>query len=334
MLSHMQNHLKIFICSRCGGKLRLKSKAIFCLKCHHQFQVKDDIPLLFYLHNQSEETDDITQKIKNFYEQTPFPNYDGLETVNDLINKSKRNIFTRLLNEQIPFNLRVLEIGCGTGQLSSFLGIPHRHVFGTDMSVNSLKLAQNFKQRHELNRVGFYQMNLFKPIFKSQSFSLVICNGVLHHTNDPFKGFQSIAKLVKPGGYIMIGLYHRYGRLITDARRFIFNITGDIFKFLDPRLKDKTGKKKKDTWFLDQYKNPHESKHTFKEVLNWLDRTEFEFINSIPQLKAFTSFSTQEKLFEKHSRGNWLDHLYVNFKLLMTGGREGGLFIMIGRKKV
>lgn len=333
MFAHIKDHLAIFICPACGSKLSFKTKIISCSKCYQQFMVKNSIPLMFWSDDQSEKTSNITQAVKNFYEQTPFPNYDGLETVNDLINKSKSNIFTRILNEQIPFNIRILEVGCGTGQLSNFLGIAHRYVFGTDISVNSLKLAQDFKQRHGLNRVGFYQMNLFKPIFKPQSFSLVICNGVLHHTSDPSKGFQSIAKLVRPGGYIMIGLYHRYGRLITDTRRFIFKITGDIFKFLDPMLKNKTGEIKRDTWFLDQYKNPHESKHTFKEVLSWFDKAEFEFINSIPHLKAFASFSSEEKLFKKHLKGGWFDYLFTNFKLLMTGGKEGGLFIMIGRKK-
>ena len=35
-------------------------------------------------------------------------------------------------------------------------------------------------------------MNLFKPCFKPEQFDVVLCNGVLHHTADPWGGFQSI----------------------------------------------------------------------------------------------------------------------------------------------
>ena len=42
---------------------------------------------------------------------------------------------------------------------------------------------------------------------------------------------------MKPGGYLLVGLYHRYGRLITDFRRQLFRFTRDRFTFLDPNLR-------------------------------------------------------------------------------------------------
>ncbi len=272
--------------------------------------------------------------VKQFYEKTPFPNYEELENVGNLIQKAQRGVFARLLNEQIPFNIGVLEVGCGTGQLSNFLGVAHRIVFGIDLCLNSLRLGQEFKKKNDLERVGFYQMNLFRPIFREESFPLVICSGVLHHTSDPFTGFRSISRLVRKGGYILIGLYNRYGRITTDIRRMIFKIFNDRLRFLDPRLRCKDiGDLKKLTWFMDQYKNPHESKHTIGEVLRWFDETGFDFANSIPKSKAFEVFSENEKLFKLNPRGNWLDHFFVETHLLFTGSKEGGFFLMIGRRK-
>jgi SAM-dependent methyltransferase len=133
----------------------------------------------------------------------------------------------------------VLEAGCGTGQLSNFLGIrAERTVYGTDICLNSLKLGQAFKEKNHLDNVTFLQMNLFKPVFKPETFDIIVSNGVLHHTGDPFLGFQTLSRLVKKGGYIVIGLYNKYGRLTTDFRRFIFKIFPNRFQFLDPRLKD------------------------------------------------------------------------------------------------
>ncbi len=239
-----------------------------------------------------------------------------------------------LLNEQIPFNIRVLEVGCGTGQLTNFLSTASRSVFGIDICLNSLKIARNFQEKNNLKRAGFYQMNLFRPIFKDEAFPLVICNGVLHHTNDPFAGFQSILRLTKKGGYIIIGLYNKYGRLTTDLRRIIFKVLGERFMSLDPRLrKDDMSDLKKYAWFEDQYHNPHESKHTIGEVLRWFDRSGVEFINSIPKLKAFKTFSENEPLFKQDLRGNLVDHFLVQARLMLSGSQEGGLFLMIGRRR-
>jgi SAM-dependent methyltransferase len=230
----------------------------------------------------------------------------------------------------------IIEIGCGTGQLSNFLGlISGRTVVGADISVNSLKLGQQFKENTHIDNVAFLQMNLFRPVFKPDSFDLVICNGVLHHTSDPFLGFQSIARLVRKGGFIIVGLYNKYGRLLTDVRRLVFRYTSNRFKFLDPRLRsENVSDIRKHTWFMDQYKNPHESEHTIGQVLEWFDRSGFEFINSIPKAKAFEQFSPKENLFKTNPRGGLLDHFLVQLGFLLRGSKEGGLFIMIGRRRI
>jgi SAM-dependent methyltransferase len=333
MLNHLSNNLDIFMCPACRGDLKLINGEIKCTECPNHYPVEDGIPLFFVPNEWDGTKTDVSKVVKNFYEKTPFPNYEESDNIESLMRKAQKGIFPRLLDEQVPFNLRVLEVGCGTGQLSNFLGIAHRTVFGTDMCLNSLKLGRQFKKQNGLKRVGFYQMNLFRPVFREESFPLVICNGVLHHTSDPFAGFQSISKLVKKDGFIIVGLYNKYGRITTDMRRIIFKVFNDRFKFLDPRLRQKgVGDLKKLSWFMDQYKNPQESKHTIGEVLKWFDKTGFEFVNSIPKSNAFEAFSENEKLFKPHPKGNGLDHFLVQMHLMFTGSQEGGFFQMIGRK--
>jgi ubiquinone/menaquinone biosynthesis C-methylase UbiE len=334
MLEQMIENLNIFMCPACGGDLEIKDIRVICSKCHNSYKIENNIPLLFWPDECDSSRKNVTNIVKSFYEETPFPNYEDLESVGDLVEKARRSVFMHLLNEQVPFNMRVLEVGCGTGQLTNFLSSASRTVFGADMCLNSLKLAQNFKEKNSLKKAGFYQMNLFKPIFKDESFPLVICSGVLPCASDPFKGFQTIARLVKKDGYIIIGLYNKYGRIITDIRRAIFKILGERFAFLDPRLRDNNiGGIKKHTWFLDQYKHPYESKQTIGEVLRWFDSSGFDFINSVPKSEAWQAFSKDEPLFKQNPRGNRLDHILVQTKLIFTGSSEGGFFLMIGRKR-
>ena len=331
--AHLKQHLEIFKCPICDGKIELLDNKVECTICSHQFEIKDGLPLMFVPNEWDKSKKDVTLDMKNFYEGSPFPNYDDIDDAGTLMKKSQTGVFAKMLNDQIPFNIRVLEVGTGTGQLSNFLSIAQRSVFGVDMTINSLMLANQFKEKNNLNRAGFYQMNLFKPIFKEKSFPLVICIGVLHHTSDPFGGFKSIARLVADNGYIVIGLYHTYGRLITDTRRMIFNLSGNHFKWLDPNLKNlKVNKKKKMSWFNDQYKNPHESKHTIGEVLRWFKETGFEFMYGIPNPVFSQQFSGNDAMFRKHQPGNIMDHFLVQFKMIFEGSRQGGFFIMIGKK--
>src|SRR6056300_1750032 len=88
----------------------------------------------------------ITYAQKKFYEEIKFPNYDGLESYNDLLDKAgKTNHFADILDNSIDYNSSVLEVGCGTGQLSLFLKRFNRKLVGIDLSIPSLELANKFK---------------------------------------------------------------------------------------------------------------------------------------------------------------------------------------------
>jgi SAM-dependent methyltransferase/uncharacterized protein YbaR (Trm112 family) len=326
-------HLELFACPRCGDELLEEAAEIACRSCAQRFAVDDGIARLYWPNEWEPGKTDVTAAVKEFYEETPFPNYDDFDSVASLAAKARQGLFARLLDEQVPPGVRVLECGCGTAQLSNFLSLGTRSVFATDMSMSSLRLGQAFARRHQLGRVHFVQMNLFRPAFRPESFPLVISNGVLHHTSDPFLAFQSIARLLKPGGYLLVGLYHRYGRLITDARRMLFRLSANRLRFLDPNLRStRSSEARKQAWFADQYRHPHESKHTIGQTLRWLDRTGLRFVKSVPISRPFRSFAPDERLFVPDEPGNAFDRLLVELGMVATGSREGGFFTVIAQR--
>lgn len=293
----------------------------------------DGIPSLF-VPNDASFAGDVTEKIKAFYEATPFPNYDGFDSRESLAAKARRGVFAALLDEQLPEGALVLEAGCGTGQLSNFLGMSwRRKVFAGDICMNSLRLAKGFADRHDIRNVGFLQMNLFRPPFRDGSFDVVISNGVLHHTGDCEAGFRSILAKLKPGGHIIIGLYNRLGRLPTLWKRSAFRAFGPKLYFLDPRLRDWSREPDRiRAWFMDQYRHPHETRHSMDEVLGWFERHGVDFVNGIPHLDG-SAFAESERLFANHVPGSTPSRFMTQFGMLVSGGRDGGLFVMIGRKR-
>lgn len=274
----------------------------------------------------------VADEIKAFYEENPFPNYDEMETVGSLIEKSLARGFPEMLNQSIPPHTTVLEVGCGTGQLGNFLSIAQRRVLSVDMCLNSLRLGQRFKVQNQLGRVTFAQMNLFRLPLKPAKFDVVICTGVLHHTADPREGYRRMLSFVRPGGHVIIGLYNRFSRLQTRLRRHLFRVMGDRFARLDPYLRrHRMADEKYRAWFMDQYRNPHESLHTMDEVLRWFDETGVRFVRALPSTVFGSRFELdyRRSLFEEEPRGSRADRLLAQLHAMMTD-TEGGLFITIG----
>lgn len=290
-----------------------------------EYKFFKDIPDLFL-----EDGNSLTKIQSDFYNDVKFPNYDNVEGFGSLLDKSRRSIFVKKLDDEIPMGSNILEAGCGTGQLSIALSRYARQIYGIDLSKGSLIEAKQFINSNDIKSVHLFRMNIFKLFFKENTFDVIISNGVLHHTYNPKLAFSKLVRVLKPGGIIVIGLYHRYGRIIQKIRQSLIKNFGDSFKFLDKRFREKISYKKKYAWFLDQYKNPSETTHTYLEVLNWFKVENIEFLSSIP-----FDFNPENKLFQKREAKNrfeiFLNEISLAFNLNQIY-QEGSFFVMIGKK--
>lgn len=326
-------YLHLLRCPRCAQPLSQEDQTLLCPDCGERYPIEDGVPHLSVPGVESS-VEEVGERVRAFYEENPFPDYEDFDSLASLLDKARKGVFAKLLDEQIPFGCRILECGCGTGQLSNFLGIAHRTVIGTDMTLNSLALARRFREQHQLERVFFLQMNLFRPCFPPASFDFVISNGVLHHTADARAGFASLARLVKPGGCLIAGLYHRYGRLATDLRRILFRLGGERWAKLDPRLRrGNLGGAKQRAWLADQYRNPHERKFTIGQSLKWLEPNGLTLVKTIPKTRLGEPFAADEELLEPEEAAGPLSRSLIEWGQALTGAHEGGFFILIARRK-
>ncbi len=131
-----------------GEVMRFESGQALCHVTGQRFVKTDGIWQMFWPHDGIAQKRDVTEMVKAFYEETPFPNYDDHDTVRSLIEKARKGMYAQMLNRSIPYNTTVLEVGCGTGQLTNFLGIGCRRVVGADMCLNSfMSSARSFAAR-------------------------------------------------------------------------------------------------------------------------------------------------------------------------------------------
>jgi len=66
-------------------------------------------------------------------------------------------------------------------------------------------------------------------------------------------------------------------------------------------------------------------------VIEWFDRVHVEPLMSIPMV-GNREFDEDTQLFEMHPMGTRLDRVATELNMLLEGGTDGGLYIMIGRK--
>ena len=94
-----------------------------------------------------------TEIVRRFYERAPFPDYPSRATLSWLRARAERSEFARLIDRAIPGNARVVEIGCGTGQMSLYLAHADRVVIGADLTRESLRLGVEAARRFDLDQI-------------------------------------------------------------------------------------------------------------------------------------------------------------------------------------
>ena len=170
-------------------------------------------------------SDNSTKKVIDFYKESPFPNYKLDDNKLSILEKGNNNTLAFQFKKFIGFKKTVLEVGCGTGQLSNYFSIGTNNIIiGLDPTIESLNLANNFAIKNEIKNISFVNADVFDDVLSDEFFDFIWCNGVLHHTKDPYQAFKILIKSLKKKGYVLIGLYNKIGRLRTLFRRMMFKI--------------------------------------------------------------------------------------------------------------
>lgn len=111
------------------------------------------------------------------------------------------------LDESIVKGKKCFDGGCGHGALE------YRLAKLNAVDVTGFDLHPEIEEGRfmDLPHVHFVQGSLLEIPLPDNSFDLVVSSGVIHHTVDPEKSFSEMARILKPGGLLVLGVYGKHG---------------------------------------------------------------------------------------------------------------------------
>ena len=123
-------------------------------------------------------------------------------------------------------DMKVLDVGCSTGHLLAAL----KGKVKTRIAVELNKEEAGFVRKTQ--KIKVYSDPIETVVIPEGPFDLVVSARVLEHVDDPLTFMKSIARHVKPGGYVYIDIPN-----LDDALLSVFNVEGyENFYFREPHV--------------------------------------------------------------------------------------------------
>jgi SAM-dependent methyltransferase len=138
----------------------------------------------------------------------------------------------------------ILSAGCGTGQRSIAMAgkFGAGHMLAVDLSLASLGYARRKSDEMGL-AITYAQADILELATIGRQFDVIESLGVLHHLTDPWAGWVTLLSLLRPSGFMLLGLYSERARApVTAARahaaeRGLGGSAGDIRRFREELIR-------------------------------------------------------------------------------------------------
>jgi len=117
------------------------------------------------------------------------------------------NIYAKKLVKRNFVNGKILDMGCGSGEMMVALAsyFPECEITGIDISHPLLEYASRLKIIHHLNdRVQFINGDVKKMAFEDNYFDVAFNVNMVHFIDDPIPMLNELERVLKPDGYLFI----------------------------------------------------------------------------------------------------------------------------------
>ncbi|MBZ2174549.1 class I SAM-dependent methyltransferase [Schnuerera sp. xch1] len=109
---------------------------------------------------------------------------------------------------KVKEGMKILDIGCGTGNFSIKLAKMGCEVVAIDISNEMLKVAKSKAKKENLD-IEFHNMNVYDLKFEDEYFDGVLSITAFEFVNNPKRAMIEIFRVLKPSGKLIIGVINK-----------------------------------------------------------------------------------------------------------------------------
>ncbi len=173
-------------------------------------EIDKEIEILESIENITPIENEISLKVQNQYEIYPYPRWSSDFQIYDDASyfHTKKNQFPLL--EKIDVK-KILVAGCGTGQhpISIAAFEKNAEIHAIDLSKKSISYGIRKAEEYGVKNIKWFQADLLELKKFNEKYDAIESCGVLHHMQNPKRGFDILTDMLNPQGIMKIGLYSR-----------------------------------------------------------------------------------------------------------------------------
>ncbi len=224
--------------------------------------------------------------------------------------------------KQLIGNEAILDIGCGDGKITADISrfVPEGAVTGVDLSKDMISWAKKQYHRLEYPNLNFYEGSFHDPAIEGKTYDVIVSFCALQHSFDQKKSVLTLAKLLNPGGKLLI--------LIPTRNNVEWNRSRAIVQAYERWAPFWKGVPSRPTLPVEEYRSfllnaglkgsvdMHATKDPFvdrEEIISWLKGT---FAPVVPNDKADEFFN------------DWMNQYLRDYP--QANGEDGVIFAELG----
>lgn len=211
------------------------------------------------------------------------------------------NLFYKVLKfpPQLMDQKKVLDFGCGTGEVDLVLANWGADVEGFDFNPDSVERAQALQtSSSSTGKLKFSVGDVHTFDFTPGSFDIVISMGVIAHVQDQRLMFSRMIEACKPGGFIVLGYIDSFGLIQRLLHRAIIKTCSEDAKMNEESVHKmamslfgehiersvQSGGRTAASVINDYLVNPHYLGIDLNEILEWIAEENVDLYSYWPNL--------------------------------------------------
>ena len=154
------------------------------------------------MHDDSTDVMESEEEYEAFYESLGKSYPESQVVYEEALGRARRAIVRSYLERFSAQGLTLLDVGCNSGEYTLFYASLGREVWGIDISRSLVATAVSRANQLNLRNASFEVANV--ETYRGGPYDAILFSEVLEHLRNPATALESLARCLRPGGFLLL----------------------------------------------------------------------------------------------------------------------------------